>query len=222
MPDVTTVHPLPLEGAAEPSKRTIAEGWLYPVFFLSGFAALLYQVIWQRTLLTIYGTNVESVAIVVTAFLLGLGLGSLGGGAVSKIPGCSPLFLFCLAELSIGCFGLTSLSLFNWIGHFTLRLSGPGTSLTALLLVLFPTVLMGGTLPLLTAHAVKGNGNVGRSVAALYFVNTLGSALASLVAAFFLLRMLGLQGTTWIAAGLNLLAAGVSAVFLGGRGGGSR
>jgi spermidine synthase len=83
-------------------------------------------------------------------------------------------------------------------------------------------MLMGGTLPMLTAHAVKGNGNVGRSVAALYFVNTLGSALASLVAAFFLLRMLGLQGTTWIAAGLNLLAAGVSAVFLGGRGGGNR
>src|SRR5216684_3055076 len=102
------------------------------------------------------------------------GVGSLGGGAVSKIPGCSPLFLFCLAELSIGCFGLASLSLFHWIGRFTLRLSGLGTSLTALLLVLFPTVFMGGTLPLLTAHAVKGNGNVGRSVAALYFVNTLG------------------------------------------------
>jgi spermidine synthase len=81
---------------------------------------------------------------------------------------------------------------------------------------------MGGTLPLLTAHAVKGNGNVGRSVAALYFINTLGSALASLLAAFFLLRILGLQGTTWVAAGLNLLAAGVSAFFLGRKGVGSR
>jgi predicted membrane-bound spermidine synthase len=222
MPDVNTVHPLPLEGAAEPTRRTIAEGWLYPVFFLSGSAALLYQVIWQRTLLTIYGTNVESVAIVVTAFLLGLGLGSLGGGVVSKIPGWSPLFLFCLAELSIGCFGLASLSLFRWMGRFTVHLSGLGTSLTALLLVLLPTVFMGGTLPLLTAHAVKGNGNVGRSVAALYFVNTLGSALAALLAAFFLLRMLGLQGTTWIAAGLNLVAAGVSVCFLGGKRGGSR
>lgn len=218
MPDVNTVHPFSLEAEAGPTKRTIAEGWLYPVFFLSGFAALLYQVIWQRTLLTIYGTNVESVAIVVTAFLLGLGLGSLGGGAVSKIPGCSPLFLFCLAELIIGCFGLVSLSLFHWIGRFTLHLSGLGTSATTLLLVLCPTLFMGGTLPLLTAHAVKGNRNVGRSVALLYFINTLGSALASLLAALFLLRMLGLQGTTWVAAGLNLLAAGLSAFFLGGNG----
>jgi len=220
MPDVNTVHPLSLERAAGLAKRTIAEGWLYPLFFFSGFAALLYQVIWQRTLLTIYGTNVESVAMVVTAFLLGLGLGSLGGGAVSKIPGCSPLFLFCLAELSIGCFGLVSLTLFHWVGRFTLRLSGLGTSVTALLLVLFPTAFMGGTLPLLTAHAVEGNQNVGKSVASLYFINTLGSALASLLAALFLLRELGLQRTTWIAVALNLLAAGVSAFFLAVKGGG--
>lgn len=208
MQDVEAVQSMPLKGA---------EGWLYPVFFLSGFAALLYQVIWQRALLTIYGTNVESVAIVVTAFLLGLGLGSVAGGMASRVRGWSPLLLFCLAELSIGSFGLASLSLFQWIGRFTLSLSALGTSVTALLLVLFPTLFMGGTLPLLTAHAVKINRNVGRSVALLYFINTLGSALASLFAAFFLLRTLGLQGTTWVAAGLNLMAAGLSAVFLVGK-----
>jgi predicted membrane-bound spermidine synthase len=76
---------------------------------------------------------------------------------------------------------------------------------------------MGGTLPLLTAHAVKNNGNVGKSVALLYFINTLGSALAALIAALILLRMLGLQGTIWVAAGLNLLAAGVSAFFMAGK-----
>jgi len=214
MPDANAVHPLAVGSAVESMKHTIAEGWIYPVFFLSGFAALLYQVIWQRTLLTLYGTNVESVAIVVTAFLLGLGLGSVAGGALSKIPGCSPLGLFCVAELGIGCFGLVSLGLFHWVGKFTLELSIWGTSVTALSLVLFPTLFMGGTLPLLTAHAVASNGNVGRSVGLLYFINTFGSALASIAAATFLLRAMGLQKTTWLAALLNLISAAISAFFV--------
>src|SRR5579862_6413789 len=54
--------------------------WLYGLFFLSGFPALIYQIVWQRTLFIIYGVNVESVTVVVTAFMLGLGLGSLVGG----------------------------------------------------------------------------------------------------------------------------------------------
>ena len=50
------------------------------LFFASGFPALLYQIVWQRALFAIYGVNVETVTIVVTVFLLGLGLGSLAGG----------------------------------------------------------------------------------------------------------------------------------------------
>ena len=47
------------------------------LFFLSGFPALIYQLTWQRALFRIFGVNIESVTIVVTAFMLGLGLGSL-------------------------------------------------------------------------------------------------------------------------------------------------
>ena len=50
--------------------------WWYALFFISGFPALLYQIVWQRSLFAIYGVNIESVTIVVTAFMLGLGLGS--------------------------------------------------------------------------------------------------------------------------------------------------
>src|SRR2546427_2232945 len=57
-------------------------GWLCVLFFLSGFPALLYQVVWQRALFTIYGVNIESVTVVVSAFMLGLGLGSLVGGFI--------------------------------------------------------------------------------------------------------------------------------------------
>src|SRR6202167_5048718 len=54
------------------------------LFFFSGFPALIYQLTWQRALFRIFGVNIESVTIVVTAFMLGLGLGSLAGGWVSK------------------------------------------------------------------------------------------------------------------------------------------
>ena len=52
--------------------------FLYSLFTVSGFAALVYQVVWQRSLYAIYGINVESVTMIVSAFMLGLGLGSLG------------------------------------------------------------------------------------------------------------------------------------------------
>src|ERR1700704_2786353 len=54
--------------------------WLYLLFFVSGFPALIYQIVWQRALFAIYGVNIESVTVVVSAFMLGLGLGSLAGG----------------------------------------------------------------------------------------------------------------------------------------------
>ena len=68
--------------------------WIYAVFLLSGFAALLYQIVWQRALYAIYGINIESVTMVVTAFMLGLGLGSIAGGIVSKDPKRPVLLMF--------------------------------------------------------------------------------------------------------------------------------
>src|ERR1051326_3691518 len=77
----------------------------YLLFFLSGFPALLYQIVWQRALFTIYGVNVESVTIIVTVFMLGLGLGSLAGGKLSTRKGLRLLLAFGLIELGIGVYG---------------------------------------------------------------------------------------------------------------------
>ena len=62
------------------SRAAASEVPVAAIFVLSGFAALVYQVAWQRALFTIYGVDVESATVVVTAFMLGLGLGSLAGG----------------------------------------------------------------------------------------------------------------------------------------------
>src|SRR5262245_13508989 len=160
---------------------------LYVSFATSGFAALLYQVVWQRSLYAIYGINIESVTVVVTAFMLGLGLGSLAGGAVSKDPKRPVLLVFSLVELGIGLFGAVSLAVFHAVGNATLGMSALGTFVVTFLLVLIPTLLMGSTLPLLVAHLVRASGNVGKSVGTLYFVNTLGSAIAAAASVLFVL-----------------------------------
>jgi predicted membrane-bound spermidine synthase len=189
------------------------------VFLVSGFAALLYQIVWQRSLFAIYGINVEAVTVVVTAFMVGLGVGSLVGGAVSRDPRRPALALFGLVELAIGAFGLVSLPLLGWVGARTLQLSFAATALVTFLVVLVPTLLMGSTLPLLTAHLVRRSHNVGRSLGRLYCVNTLGSSLAALAAVMFLMGALGQRGVVTLAAALNLLVgAGALALHVAGRG----
>jgi spermidine synthase len=183
---------------------------LYVIFVVSGFAALLYQVVWQRTLFAIYGINIESVTVIVTAFMLGLGVGSLLGGWLSKDPKKPALLLFSLIEASIGLYGFLSLGLFRLVGSVTLGVPALVTFVIAFALVLLPTVLMGATLPLLVAHSVRRSGNVGRSVGVLYFVNTLGSAAAAGVAVFLLLGNLGQKGTVMLAGCLNLTVSGLA------------
>ena len=179
--------------------------FLYFLFFFSGFPALIYQIVWQRTLFAVYGVNIESVTVVVSAFMLGLGLGSLSGGWLSKRPRVPLLLVFGTIELGIAAFGLVSLRLFHWVAGFTAGTSAVGTGLISLALVLFPTLLMGATLPLLVAHLVRLSGNVGRSVGILYFVNTLGSAAACFVAALYTMRHLGMSGSIAVAAAINIL-----------------
>ncbi len=178
--------------------------WIYAIFLLSGFAALLYQIVWQRALYAIYGINIESVTMVVTAFMLGLGVGSLAGGIVSKDSKRPVLLYFSLVERGIGLFGIVSLSVFHAIGNVTLGMGAVPTFIVTFLLVLVPTVLMGSTLPLLVAHLVRENKNVGKSVGTLYFVNTLGSAFASAASVLFVLGKAGQSGTVRLAALLNI------------------
>src|SRR5438067_8761445 len=90
----------------------------YVLFFFSGFPALLYQIVWQRALFTIYGVNVESVTIIVTVFMLGLGLGSLAGGKLSTRKGLHLLLAFGLIELGVGVYGAMSLSLFHRVASY--------------------------------------------------------------------------------------------------------
>ena len=178
-------------------------GLVYLLFFVSGFPALIYQIVWQRSLFAIFGITVESVTVVVTCFMLGLGLGSLGGGRLSQSRTLSPLAIFGLVECGIAAFGALSLRLFDRVGALAVDAPGALTAAVVFALVLIPTVLMGSTLPLLFAALLRDSRNVGRTVGLLYFVNTLGSATACFVAAGFTMRWLGQSGSVAMAAGMN-------------------
>lgn len=186
---------------------------LFIVFTISGISALIYQLIWQRSLLTIYGSNIESVTMVVSAFMLGLGIGSIFGGAISKKAGAPLLLFFSLIEFGIGLYGALSLHLFHYVGEFSTGVGTLATGILSFSLILIPTVLMGSTLPLLVAHYVNASKSVGFSVSMLYFVNTLGAGIGAFVAAFFLLGTFGLSGTTYVAVALNFTAGGLILLF---------
>src|SRR5882762_5505477 len=91
---------------------------LCALFFFSGLPALIYQLTWQRSLFRIFGVNTESVTIVVTAFMLGLGLGSLAGGWISKRQNVKALLFLGSIELLTAAFGLVSLAIFEQVGQF--------------------------------------------------------------------------------------------------------
>jgi spermidine synthase len=186
--------------------------WIYILFLASGVPALIYQIVWQRALFAIYGINIESVTIVVSAFMLGLGLGSLGGGALSRSRRISPIVFFAAAELGTAVFGLISLSVFHHVAQYTVAKPLWTTGLLSFVLVVVPTILMGSTLPLLVEYLVRSSHNVGSSLGALYFVNTLGSGVACIVIARPLMNYFGQSGSVRCAALVNALVGG-SALF---------
>jgi predicted membrane-bound spermidine synthase len=177
--------------------------WIAPAFLVSGFAALIYQTVWQRVLFSSFGINIEAVTVVVTAFLLGLGIGSIVGGALSKDTDRPLLLIFAALELSIAVYGFVSVPLFRWIADWTAGMPSLATGIITFVLVLIPTLFMGATLPLLVAFSVRISHNVGRSVGWLYFVNTAGSACAAITAATFMMGSLGESGSVRLAALLN-------------------
>ena len=192
---------------ATESSGVFPKAVLFSVFVLSGVSALIYQMVWQRALLTIYGSNVESVAMVVAAFLAGLGIGSLMGGRVSKTGRWPLVVLFAAVELGIGGYGLVSLRLFHWFGGLTANLDAWLVGAMAFALIFVPTLLMGSTLPLLVAHEVRTVKHVGGAVSTLYFVNTLGGALGAFLAVYVVLGSLGMSGAVNLAAALNAMVA---------------
>ncbi len=177
-------------------------GWLAFLFLISGFAALIYQIVWERVLFAAFGVNIESITIVVSLFMFGLGLGSLAGGAgaanAESAAAAFPWMRTGNRTIRIGKHSADQngqprdaawLPLFRLADHFR-----------ALVL---PTMLMGATLPILVSHLYRYYKNVGKSVGILYCINTIGSAIACFITADVLFVLMGEQASVIVAALCN-------------------
>ena len=185
-------------------------GWVQSLtilFFFSGIPALIYQLVWQRALFRIFGVNIESVTIVVTAFMVGLGLGSLAGGWLSARRELKLLPLLAVIEVLTAVFGLFSLPMYQAVGDMTLGMPLLATAVVTLCLVLVPTLLMGATLPVLVAEVSRHFDNTGRSMGLLYYTNTLGAGASCLICLALLFPFLGMFGSICVAVALNVLVA---------------
>jgi spermidine synthase len=195
-----------------PADRAL--GPVLGLFLLSGFAGLLYEIVWMKLLTLVIGNTMYSVTAVLTAFMGGLALGSAVAGRFGDRPG-SPLRLYGQLEIVIGLTGIAVLLLLSLVEPAVRgidRLLHPGPTGMALVrfgvcvgVLLLPATLMGATLPILSRYVVSDSSRTAGTVGRLYGLNSLGAALGALAAAFVLIPTIGLSRTTWFAAAINLL-----------------
>ena len=190
------------------------------LFLISGAAGLVYEVTWARAFGTVFGNTVFAASTVLTAFMLGLALGSWLFGKVADRSG-NQLRLYGLIELLVGVYALTfpailrqTDALYAWIYHAF------GSSFYQLSLIRFvvsivilvaPAALMGGTLPVLSSLWAepewfgRRKAQTGRSVGLLYAVNTFGAVAGAFLSGYLLIRFLGVSATIRAAAAANVL-----------------
>ena len=182
-------------------------------FFLSGFAGLVYEVVWIRQASLLLGSTTFALSTVLAVFFLGLACGSYFFGRYGQQTD-RPLLVFALVEIGLGLSALASPYAFELAdilyGAVYQRLAEHALHfLTRIILVGFvvlpPTVLMGATLPLFCRQFVRSDAKIVRSVGLLYGINTLGAALGCVCAGFVLLPELGFLDTVRLGAVLNIL-----------------
>ena len=177
------------------------------VFFMSGFAALIYQIAWQRILFTAFGVDLESITIIIAVFMAGLGIGAYFGGRIADKFPKHIIFYFALTEIGIGVFGFVSPTLIELTKNLFLHSSIVTVAFSNFVLLLFPTFLMGSTLPLLTQYLNQHFDNIGNNIGWLYFTNTLGAAFACISTGFILFNHLTITQVIYLAAIVNCLVA---------------
>ncbi|MCH7643936.1 MAG: fused MFS/spermidine synthase [Myxococcales bacterium] len=195
-------------------------------FFLSGFAALLYETAWAREFAFVFGTSEFAVVSVLAAYMGGLAAGAaVAARLVSRVR--RPILVYGLLELGIAASALAvpwGIRAAMWL-HTAIaggQSAPPDEASVAgslfyvacsFAILMIPTGLMGATLPLLARYAVRRESEIGRRVGVLYSVNTVGAVVGAVAAGFVLLPALGLRTTVYVGAATNALVFGAAALL---------
>lgn len=192
--------------------------WVLPVllgvYFVSGFTALLYQVVWQRVLGLFSGSDVRSVSIVVASYLLGLGIGSWISSRFSdRLGSRRAIQVYGFCNFGIAVFAVSSRFLFYDL--LFLRWQSLSHSIALMLLIVFlslliPTTLMGLSLPLVSKAISHHASQAALRIGLLYGVNTLGSGAGALISGWYIIGTIGYEWTIYLGAALSTLIGVVS------------
>ena len=170
------------------------------VYLVSGFCGLIYETVWIRKFSLVFGSTLPAMSAVIAIFFLGLALGSWLFGHIS-VSARNPVRIYALLEFIIALYALAfSPSLTGIEGIYGLLYPSVAShpSLLAFvrlglacLLLIVPTLLMGGTLPLLSRHFVRHQGEAGSKAGLLYGLNTAGAAFGCFLSGYALFRFVG-------------------------------
>jgi len=191
------------------------------IFVLSGAAGLVYEIVWSRQLVLVFGNTTQAVSAILTGFFGGMAVGAAVGGRVADRVR-SPLRLYGLLEIVLVGVVLVTPITFRLI-HEVYRGIFPGLesvpqALAVVRLVLAvaalapATILMGATFPSLTRYLARTS-ELSRAFGRLYAANTIGAIVGTLAAGLVLIEILGLSGALWVGATCSFLA-GMGALVL--------
>ena len=195
---------------------------IYTIFFLSGATGLMYEVVWARQLVLVFGNTTQAVSAILTGFFGGLAIGALLGGRIADRVR-RPLQMYGILELALVGVVLLTPTLFRALhevyraGYASLENAPTRLALVryglALLALAPATILMGATLPTLSRRLSRSGAELGHTFARLYAVNTAGAVTGTFVAGIFLIELLGLTGTLVVGA-IGSGLAGIAAIVL--------
>ncbi|CAN5432130.1 fused MFS/spermidine synthase [soil metagenome] len=188
-------------------------------FLLSGCAGLIYEVVWSRYLALFVGGTGTAHVIILTTFMGGMALGSwFFGRMVDRLQ--NPLKLYIIVEAVPGVLGLLYPTFFEPIrGLFIATSKGLGLSgvgihigsiIAAALTILPPTIMLGATLPVMSRYLIRTDAAIGKRIADLYYLNSLGAIAGSILSGFFMIRILGLELTIIVAGVISLSVAALA------------
>lgn len=194
----------------------IRNNFVFFGFGLSGAAALIYEVIWTRSLSTVMGSSTYAVSTMLAAFMAGLSVGGALGAFLSpRIR--RPYLAFAWCEFGIGFTGLLTIPVIMaatplyiksfYAFHLSFKAFSAIQFAIIFSIMAAPTTLMGLTFPLVIKMFSSNGRDVGTQAGRLYCINTFGAIIGSTAAGFFLIPSLGIKGTAIVAASTNILVA---------------
>ncbi|MEN8149537.1 MAG: fused MFS/spermidine synthase, partial [Planctomycetota bacterium] len=190
---------------------------VYLLFLLSGATALVYEVAWTRRLVLLLGGTTIAVSLILAAWMTGLALGAKLFGRIAD-RARRPLLLYGVLEAAIAGLALVFPFLLDAANVVAVGIGGRAAGFALCFLVLLiPTTLMGGTLPILARFVVRSLDGLGGRIGLLYGLNTVGAVAGTFLSGFVLIEAVGVFGSTRLAAAVNGLVA-FAAILISRRG----